>query len=55
MQKQKSEDILGREERIYTPGDFGVGQKLPFCLKLQGHELSTTKVTCRKNIPFFSF
>jgi hypothetical protein len=55
MQKQKSEDILGLGERIYTPEDFGVGPKLPFCLKLGGQELSTTKVTWRKNIPFFSF
>jgi len=55
MQKQKPEDILKVVERIYTPGELKVGRKLLFWLKLGDHELSTTKVTCRKNIPFFPF
>src|ERR1700730_11683504 len=55
MQKQKTEDILRSEERIYTPIDFEATEKLPYWLKLHGRGLSTTKVTCRKNIPFFSF
>jgi hypothetical protein len=55
MQKQKTADILGPKERISILSDLGAGLKLQFCVKIQGHELSTTKVSCRKNIPFFWF
>lgn len=53
MQKQKSEDILGQEERIYTPGDFGVGQKIAILFEIMGARALYNQSNLPKKYPFF--
>ena len=53
MQKQKSEDILDPRMRINLPGDFGIGAKMQFLVKLRGHAALYNQSNLSKKYPFF--